>query len=314
MFAGCHRATPITIAVIPQTTATPRWEAEHLGAKAYAAKFGAHIYWNAPTREDDVAGQIALVAKVSAGDYQGLVLAPDNAQALITPVQRVLRRGLPVVVVGSPLSIPPGGQLCYILNDDEMGGLIAAQRLGAILHGRGAVALLGINPAVIGIVTRARSLELLLTNNYPKIHIVVKRMGSFNEPHEQQVAEETLKTYPNLDAIVALSPASIHGVLSAIRDSQTSRVRVIAFDRDDDADLMFDTSNIDSIIVQDTQRMGAEAVRQILESLQGRPMTPMTKIEPVLLTRENVFTKMRELRSMIDTWPPESRWKWMVGP
>jgi ribose transport system substrate-binding protein len=200
-----------------------------------------------------------------------------------------------------------------VLNDEETGGRIAAQRLAEMLHGRGTIALLGINSDVIGIVTRARSMEDFLSKNYPKIHIVAKRMGTFNEPHEQQVAEEALKTYPHLDAIVALSPASIHGLLSAI-DRQTSRVRVIAFDRDDDAALMFDVSNLDSVIVQDTQRMGSEAVRQILWSLEGRPMTPITQFEPVLLTRENIDAKMRELGSMINMWPPESRWKWMVGP
>jgi ribose transport system substrate-binding protein len=128
------------------------------------------------------------------------------------------------------------------------------------------------------------------------------------------VAEETLVAHPNLDAIVALSSASVHGVLSAISDRQTSRVRVIAFDRDDDAELMFDTPNLDSVVVEDTQKMGAEAVRQILGKLQGLPMPPVTQFEPVLLTRENINGKMRELRSMIDTFPVETRSKWMVGP
>jgi len=34
--------------------------------------------------------------------YQGLVLAPDQALALITPVQRALSHGIATVIVGSP--------------------------------------------------------------------------------------------------------------------------------------------------------------------------------------------------------------------
>jgi hypothetical protein len=68
------------------------------------------------------------------------------------------------------------------------------------------------------------------------------------------------------------------------------------------------------VVVEDTQKMGAEAVRQILGKLQGLPMPPVTQFEPVLLTRENINGKMRELRSMIDTFPVETRSKWMVGP
>jgi ribose transport system substrate-binding protein len=314
ILGSCHREAPATIAVIPQTTATPLWESEHLGAKATAAKAGVHIYWNAPTSEDDIEGQIAMVERVIAGHFEGLVLAPDHPQALITPVRRAMSRGLQVVVVGSPLAVPPGGRLSYVLNDEDAGARIAAQRVAAVLHGEGTVALLGINPNVIGIVTRARCFEQYVQRTYPNVHIVVKQMGSFNEPHEYHVAEETLVAHPNLDAIVALSSASVHGVLSAITDRQTSRVRVIAFDRDDDTELMFDTPNLDSVIVEDTQKMGAEAVRQILGKLQNLPMPPVTQFEPVLLTRENLIRKMRELRSMIDTFPVEMRSKWMVGP
>jgi len=311
LLTSCQRSASKNIAVIPRTTGIPLWEPLHLGAKAIALKFGVHIYWNAPTREDNIAGQIAMVERVIARDYQGLVLAPDHSQALITPVRRAMSHGLPVVVVGSPLSIPPGNGLCYILNDEEAGGRIAAQRVATMLHGHGTVALLGIDPDILGIVTRARSLEQFLTTNYPEIQIVATRMGTFNVPHEQQVAEETLKANPDLDAIVALTSTSAHGTLSAIGESQTSHVRIIVFDPEF---WVFDAPNVDSLVVEDMQKMGAEAVRQILSQNQGRPMIPVTQFEPVLLTRENYNMEAPELYSMIYTWPAQSRWKWMIGP
>jgi len=61
-------------------------------------------------------------------------------------------------------------------------------------------------------------------------------------------------------------------------------------------------------------RLPRKPLRQILGKLQGLPMPPVTQFEPVLLTRENINGKMRELRSMIDTFPVETRSKWMVGP
>jgi len=194
LLAGCQRNSPIAIAVIPRTSGTMLWEPEHGGAQTAALRLGARIYWNAPTREDDVEGQIALVQRVSSENYQGLILAPDQSRALITPVRRAMLRGLSIVVVGSPLPIPPGDRLSYILNDDEAGGSIAGQRLAAILHGQGSVALLSIDPDIAGIVTRARSLEQFLATSYPHIR-VVKRAGSFNFPHEQQAAEETSPIY-----------------------------------------------------------------------------------------------------------------------
>src|SRR5277367_2099816 len=115
LLAGCQRNSPIVIAVIPRTSGTMLWEPEHGGAQTAALKLGARIYWNAPTREDDVEGQIALVERVSSENYQGIVLAPDQARSLITPILRAMQRGLSIVVVGSPLPVPAGERLSYIL-------------------------------------------------------------------------------------------------------------------------------------------------------------------------------------------------------
>ena len=230
LLAGCQRNSPITIAVIPRTTGTMLWEPEHGGAQATALKLGARIYWNAPTREDDIEGQIALVQRISSGNYQGLVLAPDQSRALITPVRRAMQRGLSIVVVGSPLPIPPGDRLSYMLNDDQAGGRIAGQRLATILHGQGSVAILGIDEDIAGIVTRARSLETFLATSYPRIR-VVRGLVQLQFPHEQQVAEETIKANPDLDAVVALTSTSTLGTMSALDDIRPDRhIRIIGFD------------------------------------------------------------------------------------
>jgi ribose transport system substrate-binding protein len=285
------------------------WEPEHGGALAAALPFGASVYWNAPTREDDIQGQIAMVERVAAGDYQGLVLAPDHALALVTPVRRAVARGLPTVIVGSPLAIPPGGRLWYILNDEETGGRIAAQRIASILHGQGSIAILGIDPDISGIMSRARSLEQFLAEHYPRIHVAANQMGSFNVPHEQQMAEETLKIHPDLDAVVALTSTSARGTLSAIRSNPSIHARVIAFDPDSST---FDSPNLDSFILQDTQKMGAEAIRTILADLHGQSNPSIVQFEPVLVTRENVNTgQVRKLTSM-DWRPALMRWKWSV--
>jgi ribose transport system substrate-binding protein len=314
--SGCQRNSAVAIAVIPRTCGTIMWEPEHSGAQATALKLGARIYWNAPTREDDVEGQIALVERVSSENYQGIVLAPDQARSLITPIRRAMQRGLSIVVVGSPLPVPAGERLSYILNDDEAGGRIAGQRIAAILHGTGSVAILGIDSDITGIMTRARSLEEFLARNYPRIRII-KRTGSFNVPHEQQVAEETLKGNPDLDAVVALTATSTFGALSALGNVRSGRqIRIVGFDPDS---LNFDNPHLDSIVIEDTQKMGVDAVRQVVAQIHGQSGPLVTQCEPLLVTRENVHSaEVSQLTSM--DWRPENlrrTWgaaKWGAAP
>jgi len=285
---GCSGRATETIAVIPETEGTLVWEAAHVGAEEAVQNKPAFIYWNAPTREDDVEAQIAIVERVVGDDYQGLVLAPDQALALMTPVRRALARGMPTVVIGSALAMPPGNNLFYILNDNEAGGRIAAQRVGEMLHGSGTVAILGINPDLTGIMTRARVFESALARQYPQIRVVEKRLGSFNVPHEQQVAQDTINLHPDLDVIVAMSGPSVDGTLSVLDALPPGHtIRVIGFDVDT-WPLFNNNPSLNCVIQQDTRTMGRLAVELILHKLAGQPVPAETLIPPAVITRENL--------------------------
>ena len=286
----------LKIAVIPRTTGIGPWEPIHRGADATAAKLGAEIYWNAPTREDDVEAQIALVDQVVQRGYQGIVLAPAQSLALITPVRRALARGIPVVVVSSQLPMPGGHNLSYLVNDDETAGRLAAERVARLLGGKGAVALLGVNPDVSGIMMRARSFELYLTQKLPAIH-VIKRRGAFNVLREQQTAEEVLKTNPEIGVMVGLMWASARGAIATTRSSGAMRrVKIIGFDPDD---VPFAIENMDSLVIQNSLAMGEQAIQLIAARRSGQPMPALTKFDPALVTRENIATEpIRHLMEM----------------
>jgi ribose transport system substrate-binding protein len=265
-----------------------QWDPAHAGAEDAADPAGIFVYWNAPTREDDVEAQITLVDRVVNGNYQGLVLAPNQALSLITPVRRALAHGIPTVIIGSPLPMTAGGNLIYILNDDEMGGQIAAQRVAALLNGHGTVALLGINPDISGIMIRSRAFEEFLAQNDPEIRIVEKRMGTFNVAHEQQVAEDTLRANPNLDVVVALMWPTIDGTLSALETTGRGHsVKIIGFDPFAPPPFQQKPS-LDSVIREDTRSMGREAIELIHAKLQGQAVPALVHLRPTLITRDNI--------------------------
>lgn len=299
--AGCRGDGSGSIAVIPRTSGTVPWEPENVGAQSAAAEVGERVYWNASTREDDIDGQISLVSRMRPGMYKGLVLAPDHALALITPVRRALASGLPIVIVGSPLAIPAGGNLTYVLNDEEEGGRLAAARVAALLHGKGTVALLGVDPDIAGILARAESFERHLAAEQPKVTIVVRRLGTFNYAHEQEAVETVLREHPDLNVIVALSSTATRGAISAI-DSSPHRqaVRVIGFDPES---LPFGSACLDAMIVQDSRGMGDRAIRLLHARFKGEPFPPSILLRPLLVTRETVGSAA--VREMLYTrWRP----------
>lgn len=269
-----------------------------------ARKNGVDLYWNAPPREDDVEGQIALLNRVVDRGLSGVIITPDETLPLRTPVRRIVASGIPVVVVGTHLGIAPSARLSYVLNDEEAGGQMAARRLGTILHGTGTIAIIGINPQLTGISARQRSLERTLAQDFPNIHVVARRLGHYSVSQEQQIVEDLLNGGPQLDAIVALSTSSTRGAYYALVEfGKVRMIKLIGFDQDLMPPLR--TGGIDSIVMQRTYDMGHIAMSFMLSQLQGKGAPGVTILAPILMTRENLDTADIYGQLMADWWTTE---------
>ena len=294
MLVGCHQTAP-TIAVIPRTCGTLLWESEHTGVERVASANGLNVYWNAPMREDDVQGQIDILTKVIARGTQGVIIYPVEALPLRTPVNRALERGTPVVVVGTDLGLTPGKNLAYVLNDEHLGGQMAARRIGKLLQGRGAVAILGISNQLSSTAERARSLEATLTAEFPEINVVFRSVALPTVSQEQQVAERLLAENSRLNAIVALSVASTRGTYYALTEfDKTTSIRLVGFDQNLLAPIR--TGGIDSVVAQNTNMMGRAAVKLLCEEMKGNLGQSYVVLPPELITRENINSdKVKEI-------------------
>jgi ribose transport system substrate-binding protein len=288
---GCRSSNSRTIAVIPQTTGNELWESVHKGAEVAGRQTGFHIYWNAPTRNDDIERQIGLVEKVIDDRPAGLVLAPDHYLALVGPVRHAMSQQIPTVVISSPLPIPPGHGLSYILNDDQEMGRLAAMRVGTLLKGKGTVGIVGLATQTMNIMVRARAIEAALSINFPQISIVAREQGSPNIAELQQIAREMLVKYPRLDAILALDPIATTGSLDELRaEGKAGSIKLIGCDQDTDLMFFVRQGEVDSIIIQNTNEMGRLAVRWIAARTRGETVPDKVELTPVLVNTSNIDT------------------------
>jgi len=290
LLTSCHKSSP-TIAAIPRTCGTLLWEAEHTGIQHVASANGLNIYWNAPMREDDVQGQIEVLATAIKRGVQGVIISPVEALPLRTPVHRALQHRIPVVVVGTDLGLTPGKDLAYVLNDEHMGGQMAARRVAQLLHGEGTVAVMGISNQLTSTAERARSLETTLTEESPHIQVVFRSLALPTVSQEQQVAEKLLAKNSQVNAIVALSESSTRGAYYALTEfNETSAIRLVGFDQNLIAPIR--TGAIDSVIFQNTHGMGRAAMTLMNDELHQRTPQSQVVLQPVLVTKANLDSDM----------------------
>jgi ribose transport system substrate-binding protein len=260
---------------------------------------GLRIYYQAPTREDDLSSQLGIIERALDRGCNGIILSPVEALPFRTTIRRAIGSGVPTVIVGTDLGIPPGKKLAYVLNNEEEGGELAARRVARILGGKGTIAIVGISSQLTSTATRARSLETVLAKEFPDIHVTVRRLGLPTVPQEQQVAEELVSKDEHVNAIVALSEASTRGAYYALVEfNRIGEIKLIGFDQDLLEPVR--SGGIDSVILQNTYEMGRRAMGIMDEQLRGESPAPQTSLEPVLVTRDNIdSSQVRQMLTLV---------------
>ena len=288
-------ATIPTIALIPQTAGAMLWDVEHFGAAVAAERLKCHLYWNAPTSETDVAGQISLIDKVVRGKYQGLVLAPNHPLAILTSLKRVLAADVPVVIVSAPLDLVANGKLGFIVNDDQKMGEIAAAEIARILHGKGNIALAGLARYAPGVKPRVLGAESFLASRFPDIHIVSRLGSAYYPSRTEDLTNGALDSHPELNAILSFTAASTRGVHTALKNRGLLRtIPLVGCEQDSDLIDYLDKGEIAAILAENTYQMGYAAIEFVTASLAGNPLPARSVIAPLLITSQNL--KSAEVR------------------
>src|SRR3989442_1656086 len=106
LLAGCNKkdgtgdkagsAKTYTVAVIPKGTTHEFWKAINAGAFKARDELGGKgvkvdVIWKGPFREDDRDQQIQVVENFASKRVSGIVLAPLDSQALVSPVMSAIQ-------------------------------------------------------------------------------------------------------------------------------------------------------------------------------------------------------------------------------
>jgi ribose transport system substrate-binding protein len=186
--------------------------------------------------------------------------------------------------------MPAAGTLSYVLNDEDEEGSIAAARLCERLHGRGLIAVLGVDPSTPGLVHRLHAFQTAIHRQCHDIAIVAVRMGSEDAGQAEHSAQEVLVSQPQLSAIFALSGAATSGAFRALRAQHKSQqVLLIGCDQHYGQLYYLSQGAIDSIIAQNTYEMADHAIKMIIAQTNGQGVPRLVFVKPVLLTHDNLY-------------------------
>ncbi|MBV9613632.1 MAG: substrate-binding domain-containing protein, partial [Acidobacteriaceae bacterium] len=125
LLSGCGRASRNVIGVIPKATSHLFFLSVHAGVEQAAKDLHVDVLWNGPQNETDYARQIEIVDSMITRQVSALAISATDEEALVAPLERAIRSGIPVTVFDSAVNIED--YVSFIATDNYAAGCVAAR-------------------------------------------------------------------------------------------------------------------------------------------------------------------------------------------
>lgn len=296
LLAACRRSRRKLIGVVPKATSHLFFVAVHAGVKRAAADTGVDVQWNGPNEETDHNRQMQIVDAMVVQRVDALAISATDERALQAPVERAIRAGIPVSIFDSGVNVD--NYVTFVATDNYGAGVMAARELARLCGGSGDVAMVMHKPGGTSTMLRERGFEETVAKELPGIRIAARQYGMADRAKARAAAENILTAHPRLAGVFASSEASSLGAIQAIATRGLSgKVRLITFDTSESHVEALQNGTTDIMLVQDSFRIGYEAVKSLADKLQGQTPAHRVDLPARVITKQDLAKP--EVQSLI---------------
>jgi ribose transport system substrate-binding protein len=249
------------------------------GAKEAAGKLGVDL--QVTDAGDDAAKQTTDIETLVASGISVLIVNPVDSDAVTGAVQAAISKGVRVISVDRAVN---GAEVdCQIASDNVAGAAMATQFIVDTL-GEGAVVaeLQGITGASAAIDRSAGFHSVADT----KLNMVASQTANFDRAQGMSVMENMLQANGDIQAVFAANDEMALGALEAISGAGKD-ILVVGFDATDDAVEAVKAGRLGGTIAQQPALLGATAVENAVNLINGQSIEKNIPVEVTLITAEN---------------------------
>jgi ribose transport system substrate-binding protein len=290
LLGGCRAHSDLVpmISIIPKSTSTLDWKTVHAAVRQQLKTCDCKVSWNAPESEADYPLQASMVDDAVAHHVSGIILAPSHQLVLASSVRNANEHGIPVVLIDSPIALPPSQYAAMIGFNDEEIGFLAADRIGKLLNGVGDVGVVGVSPTLEGSSAREDAFMHELKERYPGIKVVEIQYGLSDWARSSRAAEDLLDHHKTLQAIFASDSFAASGAADTLKHHPERHVSLVAVGEEGDILNGVRDGFIDSTVVKDSYAMGDVAMKTMMDVLHHKPVRAYTSLSVRLITKTEV--------------------------
>lgn len=285
--AGCQGSKKKQIAVIPKGTAHLFWVTVHQGADDAGKEFGVDILWNGPAQETDFGRQLEILDSMINRRVDGIVVGATDKKVLNQSLARAKSLGIPVTVFDS--GVDSEDYVSFVATNNYEAGQLGARKLAALLGNKGKVAMVMNTPGSASTMEREKGFTDAIEKEFPDIKLVASQFAMSDRAKAMSVTENILTANPDLSGIFASAEFGSVGASQALKSHKLAgKVKLVGFDSSEGLIEDMKAGVIDALVVQDPHKIGYDAVKTVVDKLNGKTPPKRLDLGAKVITKSDV--------------------------
>lgn len=247
------------VALMPKAKGDPYFISARAGAEAEARALGVELLWDGPTDLDPAKQNEVVEAWITRG-VDAIAVSVENKEAISSVLRKARSHGIKVVTWDADAdrdardffvdqATPQG--IGYTLTDEA----------ARIMRGEGELAIITASLTAANQNEWIRYIKERLAAKYPRMRLVAIQPSEGDRDRAFAVAQTLLKVYPHVKVIMAIAAPAVPGAAEAVKQSGRADVKVTGLSLPNMCRPYIKSGVVESIVLWDTKRLGALAVR-----------------------------------------------------
>lgn len=277
---------PPTIAFFVKNVTNPFWKACRVGAEKAAKELGVTLEVVAPTKPDNIEEQTRLVEDWIVKKPDAFVFVPVDYKALVPSIQKANAAKIPIINYNNAMTGIE--KATFIGSDDELFEYEMCKYLFKSMGGKGKVVHIDGVPAAITAQNRKKGFERAVKET-PGIEVLASQPGQYRRIVAQQVFENLMQRFPEIDAVVSANDDMAVGVVEILAAAgRGAKTKVVGIDGITDAIQAIADGKMFATVDFSGHDQSYLAVHAAVRHLKGEKLPEQILLPVFIIDKDNV--------------------------